>query len=116
MAPHPPPVFGLPGNPVSSMVCCELFVRTALRRLMGLEPPHPVGVRARMASAFVHRGNRPTYHPAVMEWTDSGASVRTVRWVGSADLSGTVEANAVALFPEGDREHPAGSIVEVFAW
>src|SRR5438093_1106502 len=43
-------VFGLPGNPVSSMVCFELFARTAIRRLMGIEPAEPVPLRARLQS------------------------------------------------------------------
>src|SRR5207244_2976217 len=57
-------VFGLPGNPVSSLVCFELFARTAMRRLMGVEPAEPQPVRARLEQAHVARGERPTYHPA----------------------------------------------------
>src|SRR5579872_4840335 len=109
-------VFGLPGNPVSSMVCCELFARTAIRRLMGVEPALPTPRRARLASDHFSRGNRPTYHPARFEWTESGAAVELVRWMGSADLSATVEANAMALFPEGERMYAAGAVVEVFLW
>ena len=39
-------VFGLPGNPVSSLVCFELFVQTALRQLMGHEPARPPAIPA----------------------------------------------------------------------
>lgn len=109
-------VFGLPGNPVSSMVCCELFARTALRRMMGMEPAKPVPVRARLLRDFHHSGPRPTYHPAKLDWTETGATVDTVPWVGSADLSATVEANAMAVFPEGDQRHPAGTILDVIRW
>jgi molybdopterin molybdotransferase len=108
--------FGLPGNPVSSMVCCELFVRTALRRLMGIETAIPIPVRARLTVDHPHTGNRPTYHPAKLQWTDQGPVVQTVRWIGSADLSATAEANAMALFPEGDRRYEAGTIVDAFPW
>jgi len=109
-------VFGLPGNPVSSMVCCELFTRTAIRRLMGIEPATPIPIRARLSRDHFSRGNRPTYHPARWEWSEAGAVVDLVPWIGSADLSATVEANGMALFPEGDRTCPAGTIVDVFSW
>jgi molybdopterin molybdotransferase len=116
--PHGSPcyIFGLPGNPVSSMVCCELFTRTAVRRLMGLEPAAPTPFRARLARDYVHSGARPTYHPARWEWSEAGPVVELVRWAGSADLCGTVEANGMALFPEGDRTYPAGTMVDVFSW
>lgn len=109
-------VFGLPGNPVSSMVCCELFARTALRRLMGIRPAEAVPVRARLQREHLNRGNRPTYHPAQLEWESDGAVVVPVPWVGSADLSATVSANAMVLFPEGDRSYSAGAILDVFPW
>jgi molybdopterin molybdotransferase len=116
--PRPAPcyVFGLPGNPVSSMVCCELFTRTAIRRMMGIEPATPVPFRARLSSDHCNRGNRPTYHPARWEWCEVGPVVDLVPWIGSADLSATVEANGMALFPEGDQTYPAGTIVDVFSW
>ena len=109
-------VFGLPGNPVSSMVCCELFVRIAIRRLMGLEPAAMVPLRGRLTREHFNSGNRPTYHPARWEYTETGAFVEPVKWIGSADLSATVEANAMALFTDADRMYKAGTIVDVFLW
>jgi molybdopterin molybdotransferase len=109
-------VFGLPGNPVSSMVCCELFVGTLVRRLMGLEPAVPRTFRGRLAREHYHKGNRPTYHPARWEWTEYGGTVETVKWVGSADLSATVTANALAVFNEPDRLYPADTLIDVMMW
>lgn len=109
-------VFGLPGNPVSSMVCCELFVRTAIRRMVGVEPAEPVPIRARLQRDHFNGGNRPTYHPARWELTDAGAVVEPVKWVGSADLCATVEANAMVLFPDGGRMYPAGTGLDVYMW
>lgn len=109
-------VFGLPGNPVSSMVCFELFVRTALRRLQGVEPAAPAPVRARLQSDHEARGDRPTYFPSRVEWTESGPVVSPVRWHGSADLRATVEANGTVLFPAGDRQYQTGDAVDVFVW
>jgi molybdopterin molybdotransferase len=109
-------VFGLPGNPVSSMVCCELFARTAVRRLMGIEPAAPVPRRARLAKDHFSGGTRPTYNPARWEATETGGVVEPVRWVGSADLYATVEANAMVLFPEGERMYQSGTMLDVFLW
>src|SRR6185295_19076943 len=109
-------VFGLPGNPVSSLVCFELFVRPALRRLMGFQRVEPLAVKARLTQAHATRGDRPTYHPARLEWLVNGAVVTTVPWVGSSDLRATVAANAMALFPSGDRTFAAGEIVDVIEW
>src|SRR2546421_646414 len=58
-------VFGLPGNPVSALVCFELFVRPAIRSLMG-HAPGPTVVKAALAEDFGYRTDRPTYHPAVL--------------------------------------------------
>jgi len=109
-------VFGLPGNPVSSMVCCELFARTAVRKLMDWEPAAPQAIPARLADEYVMRGNRPTYHPAHLEWTSTGPTVRAVDWIGSSDLRATVDANAMVFFPAGERTYVPGEIMDVFAW
>jgi molybdopterin molybdotransferase len=100
-------VFGLPGNPVSSMVCFELFVRPALRALMA-QAPGPRMVEAALVEDFAHRTDRPTYHPARLRSGASGWTVQPVRWLGSSDLRGIAEANAFVVFPEGDNRHRAG--------
>lgn len=109
-------VFGLPGNPVSSLVCFELFVRPALRRLMGFSPAELTRVKARLAQPHTTKGDRPTYQPARLEWRDDGPIVTAVPWVGSSDLRATVAANSMALFPIGDQTYAAGSSIEVIAW
>lgn len=109
-------VFGLPGNPVSSMVCFELFVRPALRRLIGVAPAEPAVVKARLTQSHTTKGDRPTYQPARLEWTPDGPIVTAVPWVGSSDLRATVAANSMALFPVGDQTYEPGSVVEVISW
>ena len=109
-------VFGLPGNPVSTFVCFELFVKPALAKLAGQDPAaqhRPIS--ARLASDFTHRGDRPTYQPAVLQATEPSnpPSVAPLRWAGSADLRGLVDANALIAFPAGDRSYSAGETVEV---
>ncbi len=105
-------VFGLPGNPVSSLVCFELFVRPALRGLMGL-PPGPTWVQATLTKDHAYRTDRPTYHPAHLALTPTGWSVTIVPWFGSPDLRGVVPATAFALIPDGDHQYRVGQILEV---
>ena len=109
-------VFGLPGNPVSSLVCFELFVRPALRRLMGFSSAEPTAVKARLTQPHTTKGERPTYQPARLEWRDDGPTVTAIPWVGSSDLRATVAANSMALFPIGDQTYAAGSVIEVIMW
>src|SRR5262249_17242528 len=51
-------VFGLPGNPVSALVCFELFVRPALRVLMGQPDPGPRILQAALAEDFAYKSDR----------------------------------------------------------
>jgi molybdopterin molybdotransferase len=112
--PSPPKlVFGLPGNPVSSFVCFELFVRPAIASLAGRGFTGASGVRAALTQPFVHRGERPTYHPAVLRKAEAGATVEPVAWRGSADLRGLSAGNSLAHFPAGDRTFAARELVEV---
>lgn len=109
-------VFGLPGNPVSSMVCFELFARPVLRRLIGFAIPYPERISVKLAEEFHNRGDRPVYHPAEVSWSKQGPGVKLVPWMGSADLRATVDANAMAVFPEGDTTYNAGTWIDVIPW
>jgi molybdopterin molybdotransferase len=106
-------VFGLPGNPVSSLVCFELFVRPALGRLAGRHDAALRTLRAELARTFSHRADRPTYHPAFVREEGSGATVDPLPWHGSADLNTLAAANCLAFFPAGQRQYAAGEEVVV---
>jgi molybdopterin molybdotransferase len=106
-------VFGLPGNPVSSHVCFELFVRPAIRRMRGHIDPGPRLVEAVLAEDFAYKTDRPTYYPAWLDATDRGWRVRPVPWFGSPDLRGLAAANAFAFFPPGDHRYQAGQVCTV---
>lgn len=109
-------VFGLPGNPVSSFVCFELFVRPAITRLSGREFNGHSFVKARLAKPHVQRGDRPTFHPARWQAAAGGDSglptIEPLPWQGSGDLRGLVAANALAYFPPGDRQFQTGEVIE----
>lgn len=106
-------IFALPGNPVSSMVCSELFVRPAVRRLAGIDPPEVARFTARLTRRHVLREDRPTYFPATISWTGEGPLVTPTDWKGSADLKGTLNANGVIAYPAGERTYEAGERVTV---
>jgi molybdopterin molybdotransferase len=107
-------VFGLPGNPVSSLVCFELFVRPLMDRLAGRAS---IGMRCRQAQLqghFRQRGNRPTFHPACYEGGKQGGTVKPVRWQGSADQRALTTANCLAYFSAGQQEFSPGTAVPVY--
>ena len=105
-------VFGLPGNPVSSFVCFELFVRYALSVIhedsaLKMKP-------ARLATDHFQRGERPTYWPAVIEEDADDVIVTLLPSKGSADLKTLADANCLAFFPGEERVFPAGEALTVY--
>ncbi len=101
-------VFGLPGNPVSSLVCFELFARPAIDQLAGRCNKRDER-RAKLARSHIQRGPRPVFWPSVLR----GEQVEPLAWQGSADMRSLTEANCLAFFPAEDREFQAGEEVVV---
>src|SRR5690606_3353335 len=85
---RPTLVFGLPGNPVSGLVCFELLVRPALRALHGETDASrfPELAHARLCCDYSHRGDRVTFHPARLQTIAGALEAEPLRWHGSADL------------------------------
>lgn len=106
-------VFGLPGNPVSSFVGFELFVRPALRVLAGHADPGPRTTALPLAEPFAAANDRPTYHPAKLDPGPAGWRVRGLPWFGSPDLRGILAADAFLVLPPGDVKLDAGAPAEV---
>jgi len=101
------PVFGLPGNPVSSLVSFELFARPALRRMMGYDAVRRPEVTARAAHPFRRRPDGKIHLDRVrVEWQDrdgwTGYVAASTGDQSSNVLSATAAANAFALIPDGD--------------
>jgi molybdopterin molybdotransferase len=108
-------VFGLPGNPVSTLVCYLLFIRPALYAMEGRPVSGPQPRSLRLAGRFTHRGDRPTYFPARLVMHAGGTVVETLDWAGSADLYTVACADGFAVFPAGDRDYAPGEPVEFVA-
>jgi molybdopterin molybdotransferase len=104
--------FGLPGNPVSSMVTFELFVRPTLRRMGGhrvLERPR---VMARALDPIDNPGSRPGYLRVRLESVPGGLGARPTGEQGSGILRSMLLADGLAVLP-GDTTVPRGEEVEV---
>jgi molybdopterin molybdotransferase len=92
-------VFGLPGNPLSTMVTFQLFVIPAMDLLGGTEArPLPV-LRARLAHEVHERGELAHVLPARTEYAGAEPRVSLVKWQGSGDIAALARANAFLLIP-----------------
>ncbi|MEQ1699883.1 MAG: gephyrin-like molybdotransferase Glp [Ilumatobacteraceae bacterium] len=98
------PVFGLPGNPVSSLVSFELLARPALRQMMGHTAIDRPLVAAIADDGLGRRPDGKTHYMRVFAAfeADGRVHVRTVGAQGSHQLAATSLANAIAVVPDGD--------------
>lgn len=103
------PWIGLPGNPVSTMVTFELFVRPAIRAMIGHPLPFRRSRPVRVAEAVTLRPRLQHFLRAVVSEGDAGLEVRLTGPQGSGILTSMVKANALLIIPEGQFETPAGS-------
>ena len=103
------PWIGLPGNPVSTMVTFELFVRPAIRFMMGHQLPFRRTVRVRLAEP-VRLGPKLQHflRAVVSPGADGGLEARLTGPQGSGILTSMVKANALLVIPEGQHETEAG--------
>jgi molybdopterin molybdotransferase len=105
-------VFGLPGNPVSAMVGFELFVRSALLRLMGYRKTTRPLYQAVIEEDVANPDGR-TYVVRVRAWREDGTwHISSTGAQGSGILRSMVGANGLAFVPGGLRGVRAGEQVE----
>jgi molybdopterin molybdotransferase len=105
--------FGLPGNPVSTMVTFELFVRPVVEALTGLTPRKLIFLAAKLKTDIRTRTGLKRFLPAVLSGELERAEVELAGWHGSGDIASVARANCYVVVPP-DREHiPAGEWVPV---
>jgi molybdopterin molybdotransferase len=105
------PWIGLPGNPVSTMVTFELFVRPAIRKMCGHPLPFRRSVPVRLAEPVSLRPKLQHFLRAVVRETPEGPEARLTGPQGSGILTSMVLANALLVIPEGQFETPEGATV-----
>jgi molybdopterin molybdotransferase len=104
-------VFGLPGNPVSSLVGCELFVRPALLALQGAAEPGPVFREGRLAAAVRRNEHRDELLRARSRASENGVLLEPVTGQESHMIVRAAAADALVFAPRGDGELAAGEAV-----
>ena len=106
------PMLGLPGNPVSSVVCAHLFMLPMIRAMLGDPAPAPVMQRARLAAPLPANGPRAHYMRAQVTQGADGPLIKGFEQQDSALLTVLADANALLLRPIGDVARAAGEMVE----
>lgn len=102
------PWIGLPGNPVSTMVTFELFVRPALRRMAGRQFPFRRGVEVRVVEPIRVIPRLQHFLRAIVSVGEHGLEARLTGPQGSGILTSMARANALLVIPEGQFETAAG--------
>ncbi len=105
------PVFGLPGNPVSSFMTLWYYVLPALRRMAGEASPEPFRVEARLTDEVRGRPSKLFFARAFTEWTDEGWRATPRPPHGSHVLSSLTAANSFLMLPPGTGDLAAGETV-----
>lgn len=106
-------VFGLPGNPVSTMVTFELFVVPAIDLLSGADArPLPL-VEAHLDAAMDEKPGLTHFLPARVEGRGARMKVRALPWQGSGDIGALAKANGFVVVPADKVKIAAGECIEV---
>jgi len=104
-------VFGLPGNPVSSLVGCELFVKPALRALQGLTEPLPRFELGTLAAPLRRNDARDDFVRARSRLDQDGSVLEPLSGQESHMIARAAAADAVVHVPRGEGELAAGAAV-----
>ena len=112
VGPEATPFFGLPGNPVSALISFEVFVRPALRRMLGTEPIQRPTVRAKLESPIRKGAGRRQFARGRLRVKDGAYVVAPFEGPGSHLLADYAAANTLVVVPEETTELPAGAAVD----
>lgn len=107
------PFFGLPGNPVSTMVCFDLFARPVLQTLGGAEPTRLPSANARLKKEVKTKTGLTRFLPAMLEGGLNDPQVAAIPWQGSGDVLASARANCYLVVPPDRETIAAGEMVTV---
>jgi molybdopterin molybdotransferase len=105
--------FGLPGNPISTMVTFELFAKPMLEALAGRSSRNLVFTRAKLKSEIRTKTGLKRFLPALLSGEYERSEVELVRWKGSGDIASLARANCYAVIPPDRERIEAGEWVPV---
>lgn len=105
------PIFGLPGNPVSSFVSFELFARPALRKMAGHAQPQRPAVNVTAGATFKRKPDgKEHFARAIVSANNGNLTASPVSAQGSHQLAATALANALVVLPDGNSVEPGDSV------
>jgi molybdopterin molybdotransferase len=105
--------FGLPGNPVSTLVTFQLFAKPIIEALAGGVPEPLRFVQARLKSDLTVKPGLTRFLPASLSGEFDGTEVEPVKWQGSGDVVSAAKANCYIVTPETGSRLSAGAAVSV---
>jgi len=105
--------FGLPGNPVSTMVTFELFARPVIEALAGMTARKLAFLNARLKSEIKTRTGLKRFLPAILSGEFEQTEVELARWQGSGDVATMARANCYIVIPPDRERIAAGEWVPV---
>lgn len=105
--------FGLPGNPVSTMVTFELFARPMLEAVAGMAPRKLMFVHAKLKNEIRIKPGLKRFLPALLTGEFENSQVELVPWQGSGDIAATARANCYIVIPPDREQIPAGEFVPI---
>jgi molybdopterin molybdotransferase len=105
--------FGLPGNPVSTMVTFELFARPVLEALAGMSLQKLRFVYAKLKSEIRVKPGLKRFLPAILSGEFENTQVELVPWQGSGDVAATARANCYIVIPPDRELIPASEFVSI---
>ena len=105
--------FGLPGNPISTMVTFELFAKPVLEALAGISSRNLVFTHAKLKSEIRTKTGLKRFLPAMLSGEFEHGEVELVRWQGSGDIASVARANCYAVIPPDRERIEAGEWVPV---
>jgi molybdopterin molybdotransferase len=107
------PVFGLPGNPVSTMVTFELFAAPAIELHSGYTPEPLALLKAKLAHPLTEKAPLAHFLPARVKWPAGEPTVEVLLWEGSGDIGAVVRGNCFLVVHETRQSLAAGEWVDV---
>ena len=105
--------FGLPGNPVSTMVTFELFARPMIEALAGMRPQPLMFLHSRAKSEIKVKTGLRRFLPAILSGKHEDTYVELVPWQGSGDIAAQARANCYIVIPPDRDRIAAGEWVAV---
>jgi molybdopterin molybdotransferase len=105
-------VFGLPGNPVSTIVAFHMFVRPLILNLLKADRESTEMPTAELDAPAKRDPARTAIVPANVRFENGSYRIHTALWKGSSDLAGMSRANALVVIPLGDGSMQPGERVD----